>query len=436
MAVFEDMEEERYELIWPGKVAAALGAEGDCGARLASAHGDTSAPSKIQCTLIQGDNLQALKLLQETLSDQVRLIYIDPPYNSGKEYVFSDRFSAGKAAKAAAGCEKRPSAHRSSRLHAAWLSMIYPRLILARRLLRADGAIFISIDDHEAARLRLLCDEVFGEGNFVACIVWHRKYTRSNDARHFSVNHDYILVYAKQKRNLALNPLQRTKLQSGAYSNPDNHPKGPWKPTPLHAKSGRQKHFTYRFANGAEWSPPPGTFPRYTAQRLAALEARNEIWFGVSGRAVPARKSFLCEVKAGLTPVTIWPHAEVGHTHEANNELKALGLTGLFQNPKPTRLIRRILELATCSRRGDLVLDFFAGSGATGQAVIEQNLQDGGNRRVILVQDTVAMAGAGFETIADLTRERLRRSIQRGCPAPGDPGNNDAIAVLQVEPLA
>jgi adenine-specific DNA-methyltransferase len=279
--------------------------------------------------------------------------------------------------------------------------------------MRDDGFVFISIDDHEVANLRLLCNEIFGEDNFIANVVWQKKYTRANDAKYFSDNHDHILVYARTKDAAKLNLQQRTEDQASAYSNPDNHPKGPWKATPLHAKSGNADNFRYVFNNGVVWTPPPGTYPRFSLDTFSQLDLDNEIWFGADGNATPSRKTFLSEAKAGVTPITIWTYDEVGHNHEANNELKALDLAGLFDNPKPSRLIRRMLELSTNDTDGHLVLDFFAGSGTTAQAVMDANSQDGGNRHFILVQLPEPTDRSGFKTIADIMRERVRRVAKR-----------------------
>lgn len=262
----------------------------------------------------------------------------------------------------------------------------------------------------------MLCDEVFGAENFVANIVWNKKYTRSNDAKWFSDNHDHILCYARDKVSLSFNLLPRNESQLSAYSNPDNHHKGIWKATPLHAKSGSNTS-SFTFKNGVVWTPPTGTFRRFNDDSMRTMDESNEIWFGVDGKQIPSRKSFLCDVKDGVTPVTFWPYDEVGHNHEANNELKHLGLTGLFTNPKPTRLIKRALLLSTATN--DIILDFFAGSGTTAHAVMELNAEDGGNRQSISVQlpellDEKSEAyKAGYRSIADITRARIEKVITK-----------------------
>ena len=291
--------------------------------------------------------------------------------------------------------------------------MIYARLKLARNLLADDGVIFISIDDGEVGNLRKLADQIFGETNFIANLIWQKKYTRANDAKWFSDNHDHILCYGKDKQGMTLNMLPRNEDQLAAYSNPDNHPKGIWKATPLHAKSGTNTS-EYTFNNGITWKPPIGTYRRFNDESMKRMDENNEIWFGADGTQTPSRKSFLCDVKDGVTPVTLWPYDEVGHNHEANNELKTLGIGGLFNNPKPTRLLKRALILAT--NPGDLVLDFFAGSSTTADAVMQLNAEDGGNRKFIMVQlpepcDEKSEAfKAGYKSIAEISKERIRRA--------------------------
>lgn len=374
---------------------------------------------------IEGDNLEVLKLLQGPFHRRVKMIFIDPPYNTGRDFIYSDDFRdnlntylrySGQLSDD--GRKVSANSDASGRYHTNWLNMMFPRLRLARNLLREDGVIFITIDDTEVANLRKLCDEVFGEENFVVNVVWQKKYTRANDAKWFSDNHDHVLCYARQKEALKLHLLPRNEAQMAAYSNPDNHPKGPWKATPLHAKSGADSS-AYTFSNGITWRPPTGTFRRFSNDTMQRLDALNEIWFGSDGRQTPSRKSFLSEVKSGITPVTIWPYDEVGHNHEANNELKELGLGGDFDHPKPTRLIRRMCVLSDTPAKDGIVLDFFAGSGTTADAVMRQNAEDNGTRRFILIQlpekcDENSQAFQhGFNTISDTSRERLRKAISR-----------------------
>lgn len=305
---------------------------------------NTQADPETQNMLIHGDNLLALKALEDQYAGQVTCIYIDPPYNTGAAFPhYNDNLD-----------------------HSIWLSMMFPRLKLLKHLLAENGSIWISIDDDEGHYLKVLCDEIFGRNNFVSTVVWEKKYTVANDAKWLSDNHDFILVYAKNKEVWRPNLLPRTPEMNKAYKNLDNHPKGPWKATPLHAKSGssRGQGFSYTFKNGVVFTPPPGTFPRYSAESLKRMDENDEIWFGKDGKSIPSRKTFLCDLrKQGIPARTIWKFEEVGHNHEARDEVKAFNGEDVFATPKPERLVQRILTLG--SRPGDLVLDSFLGSGTT-----------------------------------------------------------------------
>ncbi len=292
--------------------------------------------------LIHGDNLLALKALEAQFTSKVKCIFIDPPYNTGGAFSHYDD-----------GIE-----------HSIWLSLMRDRLTLLRNLLSQDGSLWISIDDNEAHYLKVLCDEIFGRKNFIANVIWQKKYTIANDAKWFSDNHDHILVFAKDKDIWRPNKLPRTAEMNKAYKNPDNHPKGPWKSTPLHAKSG-VNNSPYTFNNGVTWEPPAGTYRRYSDDAMAKMDNENQIWFGKNGDATPSRKTFLSELKNDGTPSrTVWTHDEVGHNHQAKDEVKQFNATDVFDTPKPERLLERIITLA--SNKGDLILDSFAGSGTTG----------------------------------------------------------------------
>jgi adenine-specific DNA-methyltransferase len=416
-----DVGKERYGLTWPGKAECLKVIQTPSLGTLRPASDESVNFDTSENLLIEGDNLEVLKLLLKAYLGKVKMIYIDPPYNTGNDFIYPDDYTESLQTYLeytgqvdAKGKRFGTNAEADGRFHSKWLTMMYPRLYLARNLLREDGLLFVSIDDQEVANLRAICNEIFGEENFIANVVWQKKYTRSNDAKYFSDNHDHILVLAKNRESVVLNLQERTEDQASAYSNPDNHPKGPWKATPLHAKSGSPagRGFRYTFKNGVSWSPPVGTYPRYSVSTLAALDEASEIWFGPEGTATPSRKTFLSEAKAGVTPITIWPYDEVGHNHEANNELKSLGLGGVFDNPKPTRLIRRMLQLSTTPSEGHVVLDFFGGSGTTAHAVLDMNHQDGGNRRFIVVQLPEPTGREDYPTIADICKERIRRAIK------------------------
>jgi site-specific DNA-methyltransferase (adenine-specific)/adenine-specific DNA-methyltransferase len=288
--------------------------------------------------------------------------------------------------------------------HDRWLCMMYPRLVLLKQFLREDGAIFVSIDDNEVGFLRVLLDEIFGRDNFIANIIWQKKYTIANDAKWLAENHDHILLYSRRKETWRPSRLARSEEMDRRYRNPDNHPKGPWKATPLYAKrtpSDAERAFSFTFKNGYVWKPPAGTTPRFPKEALREMDANDEIWFGAKGDAAPSRKTFLQELKIQSPPAaTIWAHSDAGHNHEARDEIKALIGADSFDTPKPTRLIQRILQIAT--DKDALVLDSFAGSGTTGHAVLKQNAEDSGNRRFILVEmdDNIAR---------NVTAERVKR---------------------------
>jgi len=419
---------ESYSLNWLGKSYARLLANEHPLTLMAEdkEHNQKPENQSSENLLIKGDNLEVLKHLKGAYSESVKMIYIDPPYNTGSDgFVYQDdRKFTPKALATLAGIDeeeaKRILEFTQSRAnsHSAWLTFMYPRLYIARDLLKEDGVIFISIDDNEMAQLKILCDEIFGEQNFVANIIWEKKYTRANDARWFSDNHDYILCYAKSLDCFQIHPLPRNDSQLKAYQNPDNHPKGAWKATPLHAKSGTNTA-SYTFSNGVVFTPPRGTFRRYNDETMREMERNNEIWFGKDGQQVPQKKSFLSEVKTGVTPVTIWKYCEVGHNHEATTDLENLNMKGFFASPKPVRLIQQMLKLATNIKDEGLVMDFFAGSGTTAHAVMALNQADGGNRKFICVQlpETVnkkhAAYKAGYKTIFDITKARIEKAAEK-----------------------
>lgn len=294
--------------------------------------------------LIQGDNLDALKALLPFYRGRVKCIFIDPPYNTKSAFEHYD----------------------DNLEHSQWLSMMQPRLVLLRELLAEDGSIWVTIDDNEGHYLKVLMDEVFGRQNFVANVVWQKKYTIANDAKWLSDNHDHVLIFAKNKIIWQPNKIPRTDEMNARYRNPDDHPKGVWKATPLHAKSGSEnnKNFSFTFRNGVTWSPPPGTYPRFSEETLRRLDAGNEIWFGKDGDAQPSRKTFLSELSNEGTPSpTVWLHSDAGNNHEAREEVKSFNAEIPFGTPKPEKLLHRVIHLAT--KPSDLVLDSFLGSGTS-----------------------------------------------------------------------
>lgn len=414
-----DNDFEKYKFEWKGKSECLRLAQKRSTGTLRPCREESVNFDDTENVYIEGDNLEVLKLLQTAYYNKIKMIYIDPPYNTGNDFVYEDDFADPMARyKEVTQQTTKSNPETMGRYHTNWLNMMYPRLRLAANLLRDDGVIFISIDDNEVFNLKKVCDEVFGEENFVDTVIWQKKYTRSNDAKWFSDNHDFILVYMKNKDNTRLNLLPRSEEQMSAYSNPDNHPKGVWKATPLHAKSGVNTS-PYTFNNGVVWEPPAGTYRRFSDETMKEMDNNNEIWFGNDGKSVPSRKSFLCDVKSGVTPVTIWPYDEVGHNHEATAELANTVARGLFDNPKPVRLIKRILQLSTNNNSNDIILDFFSGSATTAHAVMQLNAEDGGNRKFIMVQlpelcDEKSEAyKAGYKNICEIGKERIRRAGQK-----------------------
>lgn len=420
--------QERYQLNWPGKREALLTANAPIAKTLRPCRQESVNFDTTQNLFIEGDNLDALKLLQETYLGKVKMIYIDPPYNTGNDFIYEDDFAETTETflkrsnqKDEAGNHLIANKESNGRFHSDWLSMIYPRLKLARNLLRDDGVIFISIDDNEQANLKRLCDEVFGEENFLANVVWEKKYTVANDAKYFSDNHDHIIVFAKNVQFFKIGRLPRSEEMDNAYKNPDNHPKGAWKSTPLHAKSGSEKmeKFEFTFLNGVIWSPPTGTYPRFSEETLRRLDEGNEIWFGKDGRSTPAKKTFLIELKNdGVVPRTILSHKDAGHNHESKEEIKNLFGENTFDTPKPTKLLK-LLQIVGNIKEEDIILDFFSGSATTAHAVMQLNAEDGGKRKFIMVQlpeqcDEKSEAfKAGYKTIAEIGKERIRRAGQK-----------------------
>ncbi len=290
---------------------------------------------------------------------------------------------------------------------------------LARNLLRDDGVIFVSIDDHEVQHLRMIMDEVFGAENFIATVIWQKMYSPKNSARHFSEDHDYILVYARSGEIWRPKLLPRTEQMEARYENPDNDPRGPWKPGDLSARNyyGEGTYGITAPSGRRISGPPSGRYWAVSEKNFRELDRDNRIWWGEDGNNQPAIKRFLSEVKAGRVPQTLWKYEEVGHTQEAKKELlKQLSFASsdsVFDTPKPPRLIQRMLQIGTESAGGDLVLDFFAGSGSTGDAVMRMNAGDGGDRRYILVQLPEETDAPDYSTVAEITKARLKAAAKQ-----------------------
>ena len=378
---------------------------------------------------ISGDNLDALQHLVKSYSGKVKVIYIDPPYNTGSDgFVYNDKFNF-TAAELAKRLDVNPEradrilsmTRRGSASHAAWLTFMLPRLSFARDLLTDDGVIFISIDDNEQANLKKLCDEVFGEENFVADIVWQKR--TSPDARlNLGPAHDYIVVYAKDLElgKKSLNKIELSDDRKSEYSNPDNDPRGKWASVDITGQSGHatsSQFYEITSPSGESFLPPTGRCWAIAENTFLDLVKDNRIWFGTKRNSRPRRKLFLSEIE-GANTWTWWTNVEVGHNQEAAKEVKQLlGGTDIFTSPKPTRLIKRILDLSTS--KDSVILDFFGGSSTTAHAVMQKNAEDGGNRRYILVQiqekckpDSEA-AKAGYKTIDQIGMERIKRAAKK-----------------------
>lgn len=366
---------------------------------------------------IEGDNLEVLKLLQTSYYRKVKMIYIDPPYNTGNDFVYEDDFADPMARyKEVTQQTTKSNPETMGRFHTNWLNMMYPRLRLASNLLRDDGVIFISIDDNEVTNLRKLCDEVFGEENFVAQIVWQKKYAATNDSKGFSTTHDYIVVYQKSS-SFNRNLLPRTAEQNKPYKNDDHDGKGLWRSDNLLVKSFSQSG-VYPIVNpntGEEFYPSEGNCWRASQETMKVWLNENRIYFGKDGKGAPQLKRYLNEVQQGRVPITWWTFEEVGHNDAANKEVQALfGSKAPFDTPKPTTLLEQMLRIGT--DKDSIILDFFSGSATTAHAVMQLNAEDGGNRQFICVQlpelcDEKSEAyKAGYKNICEIGKERIRRA--------------------------
>ena len=420
--------DEKYGLNWYGKRRARQLALTPSTGTLRPCPDESVDWDGTQHLMIEGDNLEVLKLLQKSYANNVKLIYIDPPYNTGKDFVYPDNFHDSiqnyleLTGQVAGGVKIGSNTDASGRFHTDWLNMIYPRLKLAHSLLRPDGVIFVSIADHEIHNLRAAMNEVFGEENFVAAVIWQKVFSPKNSARHFSEDHDYIVVYAKSAETWTPRLLPRTEEMEARYSNPDNDPRGVWTSGDLSARNfyGEGTYPVTCPSGRVIDGPPPGTYWRVSKPKFDEMDRDGRIWWGADGGNMPRLKRFITDVKAGRVPQTLWTYEEVGHTQEAKKELMAAvsfpTSDVVFDTPKPTRLMRRILQLATSPDSDEIVIDFFAGTGTTMDALYAQNAEDGGKRRCILVQLPEPLAGAesaGWTTIADVTKARIRSAGKR-----------------------
>jgi len=433
---------ERYSFTWTGRRDAIRLLQIPSRATLVPCPTESISFGEATHAFVEGDNLEVLKLLYKSYFGKVKMIYIDPPYNTGNDFLYPDNFADPletylqlTGQKDSEGNLLISNPQTSGRYHSAWLSMIYPRLFLGRQLLREDGVIFVSIDDNEAHNLRMIMNEIFGEENFVGCICWQKKYSPANDKGDLSDMHDFILVYCKQRpggkrsEDIVLNRLARTREQDEAYKNPDNDPRGDWKPGDYTCNKSAEERPNLYYAiehpkTGEEIWPNKTRVWAYSTEEHARHVKEQRIWWGLKQRnKVPAYKRFLSEVP-GRIPTTWWPHTEVGHTDEARKETNALfpGIGRSFDTPKPVRLLKRIVEIGALGTEGNtedlVVLDFFAGSCSTAQAVLETNAERGSTLRFIMVQLPEPMStpqtlddGVTLDSIAEMGKERIRRVI-------------------------
>ena len=402
---------EKYEFKWKGKSDCLRLAQKRSTATLRPVPGDSVNWGTTQNLYIEGDNLEVLKLLQKSYFRKVKMIYIDPPYNTGNDFVYEDDFADPLARyKEVTAQTTKSNPETMGRYHTNWLNMMYPRLRLAANLLRDDGIIFISIDDTEAANLRKLCDEIMGEENFRSDISWQKRYTRSNNTVDFTTVIEHIFVYSKSSA-FNVNLLPRTEAADSRYSNPDGDPRGVWKGASFlnPATPAQRPNLCYPITNA--W--------RRSEDIYKELLADNRLYWGLDGKsAVPSIKMFLSEAR-GLTPINFWEHEYAGNTDEGTADLLALMGAKIFENPKPVKLIIRALEHATFLDQNDVILDFFSGSATTAHAVMQLNAEDGGNRRFIMVQlpeicaEKSEAARNGYPNICEIGKERIRRAGQK-----------------------
>ena len=414
---------EAYEFNWVGKQAARAEVLKPIKKTLRPVKEDSVDWDNTQNLYIEGDNLEVLKLLQKSYLGKVKMIYIDPPYNTGNDFVYHDDFamSADEYAEASGSVDELGNKYiknmdSNGRFHSDWCSMIYSRLMVARTLLTEDGVIFISIDDNEVENLRKICDEVFGEGNFIAQLVWERAFSPKNDAKFVSNSHDYVLMIAKESCNFKIGRLDRTAEANARYSNPDNDPRGVWMSSDISVKSYNADYdYPITTPSGRVVEPPAGRCWSLSKKAFFERLQDNRIWFGANGDNTPRIKRFLSELKhEGMAPTSILFYKEVGHSQEGAQEVVSLfGDKGVFDGPKPVRLIERLITLANL-KEDSIVLDFFSGSGTTAHALMQVNAKNEKSCKFILVQLPEEVSETkkdlGYKNICEIGEERIRRA--------------------------
>lgn len=419
--------DEAYEFTWVGKKAAIVEANKPIRKTLRPCMAESKEWDTTENLYIEGDNLEVLKLLQESYLGKVKMIYIDPPYNTGNDFIYADDFKMESEEWKVESGEWSEEGDRlfkntdtNGRFHSDWCSMIYSRLLLARNLLTDDGVIFISIDDNEQENLKKICDEVFGGQNFVAQLVWERAFSPKNDARFISNSHDYVLMYAKNITQFVIGRLPRTEEANARYSNPDNDPRGVWMSSDISVKTyNAECDYPITAPSGRVIEPPAGRCWRLSKKAFLERLQDNRIWFGPDGNGVPRIKRFLTDLKhEGMAPTSIMFFKDVGHSQEGAQEVSKLLDGGFFSGPKPQRLMQRLLTLANL-KTDSVVLDFFSGSASTAHTVLSKNAEDGGHRKFIMVQlpekcDEKSEAyKAGYKNICEIGKERIRRAGEK-----------------------
>jgi adenine-specific DNA-methyltransferase len=423
---FVDENDEKYQFTWFGKRKANQLALTPTKATLRPDKKSSKNWDITKNIYIEGDNLEVLKVLQKAYYKKIKMIYIDPPYNTGKDFIYKDNYKdnlknylsmTGQIDEE--GNLLTTNSEKSGRKHSNWLNMMYPRLKLARNLLRDDGVIFVSIDDNEVANFRKIMDEIFGEENFVGNFVWQKNFAPKNDNKYISISHEYIFLYSKNKDKFNRNLLPRKVKHNKDYSNPDNDPRGVWTSGSMLATTFSEKGvFKIVAPNGKVHLPPKGRCWRFSKEKIIELIKDNRIWFGKDGNNVPRIKRFLSEMPNGIVPQSWLPYTEVGSGQDGTQYTKKIFYNKvIFDFPKPISLIKHFLQIGT--NKTDLILDFFSGSATTAHAVMELNAEDGGNRQFIMVQlpeptDEKSEAyKAGYKNICEIGKDRIRRAGEK-----------------------
>ncbi|GAA0194187.1 hypothetical protein GCM10009122_57470 [Fulvivirga kasyanovii] len=440
----EDGETEHFGLFWPGKKdarrMAAIPPEGTLvpvyGEGLkADGTPDSDGENDSKNIFIEGENLEVLKILQKSYAGKIKMIYIDPPYNTGNDFIYDDDFTeplqeylrrTGQVDEE--GKALTTNKRADGRFHSKWLSMMYPRLRLARNLLHDDGVLFVSIDENEIHNLKTLLIEVFGDENFITSIIWQKVYAPKNTARHFSEDHDYIVVIAKNAESWMPGLLPRTVEQDALYKNPDNDPRGPWMSDNLTARNYYgDGQYEITGPTGNTFTPGKGRYWRQSYENFKKLDEDNRVWWGKEGNNMPRMKRFLSEVSDGRVPQTLWTYKDVGHTQEAKKELLKYvtfeNTENVLNSVKPTRLIDRLIQIGS-KNESDIILDFFGGSCPTAQSVLKRNIIENSNRKFIVVQfpEKLPIEEKEVKTISDLGQSRIRKYSSENLNADADVG--------------